>query len=199
VPDDLNPNDFLGALVVKPGGWVAHLSDEAYSGTETEAGTEMIIESSYTFPMRRYVALLSLALLIGASNAFAADPRLADGVSGAPVAWTDWVAKRGPVAVLVWSSWSPDAEAAMDGYEALAAACADAGLHLVVLDVQETLEEGRAALGSHDVGWLHDRHGALLKQYRVIHVPSLLLVDADGNHLAKMGATPEAVRGWRTP
>jgi hypothetical protein len=149
--------------------------------------------------MRRCIALLAVVFLIGTSTSLAADPRLVDGVSGAPIAWTDWVAKRGPVAVLVWSSWAPDAEAAMDGYEALAAACADSGLHLVVLDVQETLEEGRAALGAHEVGWLHDRHGALLKQYRVIEVPSLLLVAADGSHLAKMEASPEAVRGWRAP
>ena len=149
--------------------------------------------------MRRCVALLSVVLLIGASTAFAADPRLVDGVSGAPIAWSDWVAKRGPVAVLVWSSWSPEAEAAIDGHEALAAACTDAGLHLVVLDVQETLEEGRAALGKYNVGWLHDRHGALLKQYHVIEVPSLLLVAADGSDLARMSASPDAVRGWRAP
>jgi len=143
--------------------------------------------------------VMTVALLLGVSTSSAADPRLVDGVSGAPIAWTDWVAKRGPVAVLVWSSWSPDAEAAMEGYEALAAACEEAGLHLVLLDVQETLEEGRAALGVHEFSWLHDRHGALLKQYRVIEVPSLLLVAADGSHLAKMQASPEAVRGWRAP
>ena len=149
--------------------------------------------------MRRCVTLLAVTVLLGPAASFAADPRLVDGISGAPIAWTDWVAKRGPVAVLVWSSWSPDAGAAMDGYEALAEACADAGLHLVVLDVQETLEEGRAALGVHDIGWIHDRHGALLKQYRVIEVPSLLLVAADGGQLAKMSVSPEALRSWRAP
>jgi hypothetical protein len=149
--------------------------------------------------MRRCFALLTVVLPLAAIGSFAADPRLVDGVSGAPIAWTDWVAKRGPVAVLVWSSWSPDAEAAMDGYEELAEACADAGLHLVVLDVQETLEEGRAALGAYDIGWIHDRHGALLKQYRVIEVPSLLLVAADGSQLAKIGASSDALRSWRAP
>ncbi|MFC2144098.1 TlpA family protein disulfide reductase [Acidobacteriota bacterium] len=138
----------------------------------------------------------ALLLLMGLSTASAADTRLVDGVSGAPIAWTDWVAKRGPVAVLVWASWAPTAEATMDGYADLAAACADAGLHLVVLDVQESLEDGRAALGGREVGWLHDRHGALLKKYRIIEVPSLLLVAADGGPLAKLETTPEAVRGW---
>ena len=87
----------------------------------------------------------------------------------------------------------------MDGYEELAEACADAGLHLVVLDVQETLEEGRAALGAYDIAWIHDRHGALLKLYRVIEVPSLLLVAADGSHLANIGASSDALRSWRAP
>jgi hypothetical protein len=149
--------------------------------------------------MRRVGVVFALLVVIGLSNASAADPRLVDGVSGAPIGWTDWVAKRGPVAVLVWASWAPTAEATMDGHADLATACADAGLHLVVLDVQETLEDGRAALGDREVGWLHDRHGALLKKYRVIEVPSLLLVAADGEPLASLGATPEAVRGWNGP
>jgi hypothetical protein len=135
-------------------------------------------------------------VLTGLSSASAADPRLVDGVSGAPIAWTDWVARRGPVAVLVWASWAPRAEATMDGHAGLATACAEAGLHLVVLDVQETLEDGRAALDRREIGWLHDRHGALLKKYRIIEVPSLLLVAADGESLAKLDATPEAVLGW---
>ena len=40
------------------------------------------------------------------------DQPKADGVSGAPIAWTHWVAKRGPVAVLVWASWAPSASSA---------------------------------------------------------------------------------------
>lgn len=158
-----------------------------------------MFEPGYTSPMRRVGVALALLLLIGLSTASAADPRLVDGVSGAPIAWTDWVAKRGPVAVLVWASWAPTAEATMDGHAGLATACAAAGLHLVVLDVQESLEDGRAALGGREVGWLHDRHGALLKRYRVIEVPSLLLVAADGEPLARLDATPEAVSGWSGP
>ena len=149
--------------------------------------------------MRRVCVAFWLLTLIGLSAASAADPRLVDGVSGAPIAWTDWVAKRGPVAVLVWASWAPTAETTMDGHAGLSKACADAGLHLVVLDVQESLEDGRSALGGREVGWLHDRHGALLKKYRVIEVPSLLLVTAEGEQLAKLDATPDAVRVWSNP
>ena len=141
-------------------------------------------------------AFTVLVILASATWSYGADPRLADGVSGAPIAWSDWVAKRGPVAVLVWASWVPDAQQSLQAYDALAEECRQAGLHLVVLDVQETLEEGRAALAGAEFGWLHDRHGALLKQYRVIEVPSLLLVDGDGGALAKIEASPGAVRAW---
>lgn len=135
-------------------------------------------------------------IVFAATASYAADPRLVDGVSGAPIAWSDWVAKRGPVAVLVWASWAPGSEPTIDAHGALGKACSQAGLHLVVLDVQETLEDGRDALSGREISWLHDRHGALLKQYRVIKVPSLLLVAADGSALARLDATPEAVRGW---
>ena len=140
-----------------------------------------------------------LLAFLGISVASAADPRLVDGVSGAPIGWTDWVGKRGPVAVLVWASWAPTAEVTIDEHPKFAKACADAGLHLVVLDVQESLEDGRAALNGRDVGWLHDRHGSLLKKYRVIKVPSLLLVGADGEELAKLDPRPEAVSSWSGP
>lgn len=150
----------------------------------------------YTLPMGRVACLCALALSVAAANAVAADPRLVDGVSGAPIAWSDWVARRGPVAVLVWASWAPNAEVAIDQHPQLEAVCAEAGMHLVVLDVQETLEEGRRALEGRDVGWLHDRHGALLKNYRVITVPSVLIVSAEGEALARLDATAEAVRAW---
>lgn len=175
------------------------LVHEPLSGRGRGRGLGLGGEQSYTGLMRRVIPAFVALLLMGLSTAPAADPRLVDGVSGAPIAWTDWVAKRGPVAVLVWASWAPNSKATIERHASLAKACADAGLYLVVLDVQETLEDGRAALDVRDIGWLHDRHGALLKRYRVIDVPSLLLVAADGEPLAKLAATPEAVRGWSGP
>jgi hypothetical protein len=65
----------------------------------------------------------------------------------------------------------PVADGEIPAYRAMPAT---GGPFPVVLVVQETLDEGRAALGHREVGWLHDRHGALLKRYRVIEVPSLL-------------------------
>jgi hypothetical protein len=149
--------------------------------------------------MKRCCAVLALLLLLGSSLAIAVDPPLADGVSGAPIAWSNWVGNRGPVAVLVWASWAPGAGAVIEAWDEIAQASREAGLHPVVVDVQESLADGRAALGPRKVSWIHDRHGALLKQHRVIRVPSILVVSAEGEALARLDPTAEAVAGWRRP
>ncbi len=143
--------------------------------------------------------MLALLLLLGSSAAIAVDPPLADGVSGAPIAWSNWVGNRGPVAVLVWASWAPGAGAVIDAWDEIAQASREAGMHPVVVDVQESLADGRAALGPRQVSWIHDRHGALLKQHRVIRVPSILVVSVEGEAIARLDPTAEAVAGWRRP
>ena len=138
-------------------------------------------------------------LLLAAGPLAAVDPPLADGISGAPIAWSDVVGKHGPVAVLVWASWAPGAPAVIDGWDEIALASRDSGLHPVVVDVQETLADARAALGPGGVPWIHDRHGALLKQYRVIKVPSIVIVSTEGETLARLDPTVAAVAGWNSP
>lgn len=145
--------------------------------------------------MKRYLSLAVAAAL--ALPAFAADPPLVFGVSGAPVAWSDFVARRGPVAVLVWASWAPGAAEVLDRRDELATAARERGLHLVLLDVQEPLEDARRALGGSDVEWVHDRHGALLKTYRVITVPSIVVVSAQSEALARLDPSPGTVRDWK--
>ena len=141
--------------------------------------------------MKRLVFFVLVTLL--ATSAAAADPPLVDGVSGAPLVWSDWVAKRGPAAVLVWASWAPEAKSVAGDYQAFARASREAGLHLVLLDVQESLEDGRQALAGSGINWIHDRHGGLLKLYRVIKVPSVIVVAEDGSLLQRLDATPEAL------
>ncbi len=144
--------------------------------------------------MKRLVVLVLVSLIAGVATA--ADPPLVDGVSGAPLVWSDWVAKRGPVAVVVWASWAPDARSVIANYQAIARAGREVGLHTVLLDVQETLADGRKALGGTSVNWIHDRHGALLKQYKVIKVPSVIVVAADGTLQQRLDATPSALGTW---
>ncbi len=148
--------------------------------------------------MRLLAAFLFLTFVV-ISPVDAADPQLTDGVSGAPIGWNDWVGKRGPVAVLVWASWAPGADQVIAGYDEIERVAKEKGLRLVLLDVQESLEDGRAALGPTDLGWLHDLHGAMLKQYRVIRVPSVLIVAADGEGLGKTEASAASLSGWSAP
>jgi hypothetical protein len=149
--------------------------------------------------MSRCFLLLALIFLLAAGPVAAVDPPLADGVSGAPIAWSDWVAKRGPVAVVVWASWAPGAGAVIDSWDLIVKECRESGLHPVVVIVQESLDDGRAELGPREIPWIHDRHGALLKKHRVIRVPSILVVSADGEALAHLDPTAEAIAGWRHP
>lgn len=137
-------------------------------------------------------AFFVLAVFL-AATVIAADPPLVDGVSGAPLEWSDWVAKRGPVAVMVWASWTPEATAVLADFPAFVRTSREAGLHPVLLDVQESLEDGRAALAGSDIHWIHDRHGGFLKQYRVIKVPSVIVISAEGEVLQRMPAAPESM------
>jgi hypothetical protein len=139
-------------------------------------------------------ALLLVAILVAATAA-AADPPLVDGVSGAPLDWTEWVAKHGPVAVIVWASWAPGAATVVNNSKAFVDASRLAGWKLALLDVQESLDDGRKALAGSDLTWIHDRHGALLKLYRVIEVPSVVVIAADGSVLQRLQAKPEALTG----
>lgn len=145
--------------------------------------------------MRR--ALAALAAAVAAFPILAADPPLVDGVSGAPMAWSDLVAKKGPVAVLAWASWAPTAREVLDRRQGLAEAAGERGLQFLVLVVQEPLEDGRQALAGTGLTWVHDRHGALLKSYRVIELPSIVVISRAGEVVGRLEPTPEAVRGWR--
>jgi hypothetical protein len=68
---------------------------------------------------------------------------------------------------------------------------------LVVVSVQEDLDDARRGLEGTEAAWLHDRYGGLLKHYRVVTIPGLLIVAADGEVLARLAPTVEALRGWK--
>ncbi len=141
---------------------------------------------------RAFWVLVALALALPAAGA---EPSLVDGVSGAPLAWGEWLARRGPAAVLVWASWAPGAEEALGDRQALAEAAREQELSFVVLDVQEPLDEARRALAGVE-SWVHDRHGELLKSYRVIRVPSVVIVAKDGSVLGRLDPSSEALFSW---
>jgi thiol-disulfide isomerase/thioredoxin len=134
-----------------------------------------------------------MVALAAALPAGAADLALT-AADGSPVRWSEWLAANGPAAVLVWASWAPDAPSALDGLAELGEAARGHGLKLVVVAVQEEMEAARRGLEGTGVTWLHDRHGAILKQYRLIELPVLVIVDQGGRELSRMTPSAESLR-----
>ena len=131
-------------------------------------------------------------LLVGRS-AGAADLALTD-PAGTAVDWSEWIRANGPAAVLVWASWAPGAGAAIDGLAGLGEAARSQGLTLVVVDVHEELETARRGLDRTGVPWLHDRHGSILKEYRLIRLPILVAVDQSGRAFATIDPSADTLR-----
>lgn len=115
---------------------------------------------------------------------------------GSPVVWSEWVADQAPVAVLLWASWVPSAEETLNDLDQITAAARAHGLDLVVVAVQETLEEAAESLEGVDVVWLHDRYGHLLKDYRVVVIPRLLVFAEDGRVVEQLEVSPRSLRAW---
>jgi hypothetical protein len=144
----------------------------------------------------------ALVLAVGAMAAVvalparAADELLMKDADGNPVRWSEWLDKQAPAAVLVWSSWVPQSRAVAERFPAIQRVCSDRGLTMVVVDVQESYEAASSVLRGRGATWLHDRHGAILKQYRVIQVPALVVMDRNGEIMGRLDPTPEAVAEW---
>jgi hypothetical protein len=116
---------------------------------------------------------------------------------GATVVWSEWVNEHGPIAVVLWSSWAPGAETTRGQIDELAAAARQHRLGLVLVSVQEPFEEADRALKGLEVLWFHDRFGRLLKDYRVVAIPALVVVAADGRIAARLDATAASLRDWK--
>lgn len=143
------------------------------------------------------VAILTVALVV--PGAVASEPRTEVQVAqpdGTPVGWDAWVTRHAPVAILVWASWAPRGAEALAKIEELRTVCRARGMELTVVDVQEPRQDAKATLAAAAPGWLHDRHGSILKRYRVIRVPSVIILTKTGEVAARLDATPAAVAGW---
>ena len=115
------------------------------------------------------------------------------------MSWTAWIEAHGPAAVVVYASWAPRSDELLLALGDLGASARARELGFVVLAVQEPFDDARASLDPAGVEWLHDRHGTLLKRYRVLRIPSVLVVARDGALLATLDATADALRsggGW---
>jgi hypothetical protein len=66
-----------------------------------------------------------------------------------------------------------------------------------VIAVQESFEASQKSLEGSGTTWFHDRHGLILKEYRVIELPALLVVDTEGTVIARLEPNQEALQTWR--
>jgi len=138
--------------------------------------------------------LIAAAVVAGAQGSSTAPTLMRP--DGRPVPWQGWLEEHGPAAVLVWASWAPRSADVLAGVGRLEAVSRRLGLELVLVDVQEPIDDARSALAGVEVRWLHDRHGAILRHHRVIRVPWLVVVAADGSVTGSTAPSSEALARW---
>lgn len=115
---------------------------------------------------------------------------------GRSIVWAEWLEENGPVAVMLWASWVPDAATALDSLETITEAAHKRDLEVILVVVQESLSEAKQALKDSDARWFHDRYGHLLKHNRVVSIPRLLVISGDGTVIEQLDVNPESIRAW---
>ncbi len=155
----------------------------------------------YTRRVRRLdhfpvAAVLALSIILGHTVGVAAGGPTVTTADGRPVEWAEWLAENGPVAVLLWASWVPDAAATLDDIDTITAAARRRNLELILVVVQEPLSEAHRSLDGIDIRWFHDRYGHLLKENRVVSIPRLLVFSGEGAVTERIEVGPESIRAW---
>lgn len=115
---------------------------------------------------------------------------------GRSESFDSWLGANGPAVLMVWATWAPRADTALERLARIRRACEERDIALVLVDVQEPYEVGREALRQYGLPWIHDRHGQLLKHFRIIKIPRLLLVGAGGELISQADVSEDAVRSW---
>lgn len=146
--------------------------------------------------LRTLIAASFVALL--ATVAFCEDSgdpvlRYPDGSSAS---FSAWCKENGPAALLLWASWSPDGQPALQQAAAIQKAASQKGLSFSVVAMQEPLESAQKALEPRKLPWLYDRHGFLLKKLLIYEVPTLVVVSKEGTALTTGPVTPSTILEW---
>jgi hypothetical protein len=131
------------------------------------------------------------------SAAAAAEPGVTDS-AGVPLRWSAWIDEHAPVVVVLWASWTPEADATIESIGELARVARSRDFELVLVSVQEDAAEARSVLADVELTWLHDRYGDLLKMYRVVAIPRAVIIDAQGTVVDRIDADPMALRSWES-
>jgi len=130
-------------------------------------------------------------------GAFSAEITITD-PEGSSIRWSSWLEDHGPAAVVLWASWVPDAEATVNELEGISRVARSKELEMILVSVQESPDEARSSLETAGVPWLNDRYGGLLKRFRVVKIPAMVIVEKDGRVVARLDATANALRVWKS-
>jgi len=155
----------------------------------------------YTLRVKRLshflvAAIMTAFIVMGhAAGSFAAGPGVTT-PDGRPIVWAEWLEENGPVAVLLWASWVPDAGTTLESLGTITAAAQKRDLDVILVVVQESLSEAKESLEGTDIRWFHDRFGHLLKDNRVVSIPRILVIAGDGTVIEQLEAKPESIRTW---
>mgnify|MGYP001818766256 CR=1 FL=1 len=156
----------------------------------------------YTQLVQRALLLLSVLTLVagtgpgGWGTAAAADTNVVT-ADGDLVAWSEWVRENAPFVLVLWASWAPGASAARDEFAGIADTARTRGMTAVVVSVQESIGEAEDGLVGVEIPWFHDRYGNLLKEYRVVSIPAMVVIDDGGRVVGRIEPTAEALRSWK--
>ncbi|MEN8164451.1 MAG: hypothetical protein ABFS37_10005 [Acidobacteriota bacterium] len=137
-------------------------------------------------------------ILVSSALSFAqpAPPPSLMKADGVRIDWNDWLTEHGSSAVVLWASWLPEDQKDVKRLAEIRRVAADKDLGFVVIALQEPISASRDGLGSTELQWLHDRHGAMLKHLLVYRIPSLAVIHHDGTVLARLKPDPKALIGW---
>jgi hypothetical protein len=115
--------------------------------------------------------------------------------AGAPFSLESALA-RGPVVMVFWSSWLPDATPSIAVIHEIERSVQEHGWSGAIVVFQDESPAAGAALGAPGSGLpkVFDRRGVLLRRFQVTRAPALLVIDRDGQVLSRTGLERDQVR-----
>jgi len=114
---------------------------------------------------------------------------------GAPFELSSALA-RGPLVMVFWSSWLPDAAGAVPVIHEVERSVREHGWSGAVIVFQDDSDTAASPLGAQGEGLprVLDRRGVLLRRFQVTRAPALLVVDRAGQVISRTTLEPSQVR-----